>query len=237
MAAVLCSSVGELCTATCKGFGKVVCLPCKALGMTCDLVNDFLCTPFLPYSVVTFSLHTPALVYFGKSLDNAACPELFRWLMVNALLSAMHMIAALYIVHKIRESAAEQMFVSSATARLSSSKVDGTDNLSKLEEGPTATAVPYNNFSTLQEEQNGGANSLERIKHVLCYDKGMAVYILVIVVWTVWLGMGVTRRFVFDDGNEACDELVGYLNITIACGYMWATMVCFAFCCSLLCLR
>jgi hypothetical protein len=224
--------------------------------MTIDMINDFICTPFMPYLVVTFTLHTPALVYAIRALDNAGCPELFSWLLVNAALSILHMIAALHIVNQIRNDSALSSswnFVDATTTAAPTATAAAVTGLapsssSKMEEGKatTATATPYtlhSNFSPLHENSNsdntnmGDPYTFNRIKHVLCYDTGMALYILVIIVWVVWLGIGVTRRFVFDDGNEVCDELVGYLNITIICGYMWATLVAFAFCCSLLCLN
>ena len=98
-------------------------------------------------------------------------------------------------------------------------------NISNTRNNRTTTTETY--------RQHGRVFTFGRIKYVLCYDYGMAVYI---IGWSVWLGIGFGRRFTFDSGNEVCDELVGYMTPTIICGYLWATLVAFAFRCSFLCL-
>ena len=281
MAAILCTSVSELCSASCKVVGQVLCLPFKVCDkVVCDtIINGMVCTPFMPYLAVTYCLFTPALVYAFKSLDNSTCPELFTWLLVNAALSAAHMVAAVYIVRQIRtESTSPSQAVAVATpqpARRRTSTIAAITGLTpvvsskstapdtakgsssgssssdyKLEEGTAtatatpviATAVPAKPYGPLNDSVSSSQYdetepySFGRVKHVLCYDHGMALYIVVIIVWVIWLAVGLTRRFDFDFGNEVCDELVGYLNVTIICGYLWAMMVAFAFCCSFCCL-
>eukprot|EP00529_Nitzschia_sp_RCC80_P028210 CAMPEP_0113444834 /NCGR_PEP_ID=MMETSP0014_2-20120614/2872_1 /TAXON_ID=2857 /ORGANISM="Nitzschia sp." /LENGTH=269 /DNA_ID=CAMNT_0000335861 /DNA_START=206 /DNA_END=1012 /DNA_ORIENTATION=- /assembly_acc=CAM_ASM_000159 len=269
MAAVLCTSISELCSASCNAVGQVLCLPFKVCDkVVCDtIINGMVCTPFMPYLVVTYCLFTPALVYAFKSLDNNACPELFSWLLVNAALSAAHMVAAFYIVRQIRTEPSTRSSTSTSTspavavatpqpARTSTiaaitglTPVVSTSTTSaatkssssdyKLEEGNmatatatpvTVTAVPATPYGQLNDSgmtsssaayDDTEAYSFGRVKHVLCYDHGMALYIVVIVVWAIWLAVGLTRRFDFDFGNEVCDELVGYLNVTIICGYLW----------------
>jgi len=222
MAAVICTSLSELCRTSCNAVSRVICLPCKALNLGCERLGDLLCTPFMPFLVVTFALNTPGVVYGFMSVDNYGCSDLFRWLIVNAVLSGIHMFGGMYIVNRIREPAAEE---------LSSSKTQSS--VDKMEEG----GYVLNNFSVPKNNERGGPNSFQRVKHVLCYDKGMALYILVVVFWMVWICMGVNRRLTVDDGNEACDELISYMNITISLGYVWMTVIGVAFCCSFLCLR
>eukprot|EP00529_Nitzschia_sp_RCC80_P028381 CAMPEP_0113447436 /NCGR_PEP_ID=MMETSP0014_2-20120614/4233_1 /TAXON_ID=2857 /ORGANISM="Nitzschia sp." /LENGTH=267 /DNA_ID=CAMNT_0000338583 /DNA_START=206 /DNA_END=1006 /DNA_ORIENTATION=- /assembly_acc=CAM_ASM_000159 len=267
MAAVLCTSISELCSASCNVVGQVLCLPLKVCDkVVCDtIINGMVCTPFMPYLVVTYCLFTPALVYAFKSLDNNACPELFSWLLVNAALSATHMVAAFYIVRQIRTEPSSMSPTStspavavatpqpartstiaaitglapvvSASSTSAAAKSSSSDY--KLEEGNmatatatpvTVTAVPATPYGQLNDSvmtsssaahDDTEAYSFGRVKHVLCYDHGMALYIVVIIVWAIWLAVGLTRRFDFDFGNEVCDELVGYLNVTIICGYLW----------------
>jgi hypothetical protein len=226
MAAVLCQSVGDLCTQSCKAVSKVICLPCKALNLGCESLGEFLCTPFMPFLIVTFGLNTPALVLGIKSLDNYGCSELFNWLIVNAVFAAIHMIASVYIVNRIKESAPDRTPVAVATTGVES-------NDSKMESG-----YILQNFTVPNDDDRGGSNSFQRVKHVLCYDKGMAVYILLVIFWMCWITVGISRRlFVEDANNDACSELIPYMNITISCGYVWMTMVGVAFCCSFLCMR
>ena len=229
MAAVLCQSVGDLCSQSCKAVNKVICLPCKALNLGCESLGEILCTPFMPFLIVTFALNTPAVVYGIKSLDNFGCTDLFNWLIVNAVFGVIHMIAAIYIVNKIKSSGPDPT-TPIATASTATTGLES----SKMEEG----GYVLENFTVPQSEEHGGANSFQRIKHVLCYDKGMAVYILMVIFWMVWISIGISRRlFVEDANNESCYELIPYMNITISCGYVWMTMVGMAFCCSFLCLR
>jgi hypothetical protein len=258
MAAVLCTALGDLCSTTCNALSQVVCLPCRALNLGCESLGQLLCTPFMPYIVVTFALNTPAVVYGIMGLiNNFGCASLVRWLAINALLSGIHMIACLYIVQKIRESFPEEYGVVVAVATPVVPTKDGGkdyhDNApAKVEEG-----YVLSNFSPIPPERGsgkrsstttyaaasatkatGGANSLQRIKHVLCYDVGMAVYIIVCIVWMVWLSMGIGQRFMYqDDASGECDGLPGHMNVVILCGYVWMTVVAFTFCCSILCVR
>eukprot|EP00339_Tiarina_fusa_P015652 CAMPEP_0117017384 /NCGR_PEP_ID=MMETSP0472-20121206/13578_1 /TAXON_ID=693140 ORGANISM="Tiarina fusus, Strain LIS" /NCGR_SAMPLE_ID=MMETSP0472 /ASSEMBLY_ACC=CAM_ASM_000603 /LENGTH=211 /DNA_ID=CAMNT_0004721727 /DNA_START=56 /DNA_END=691 /DNA_ORIENTATION=+ len=211
MAAVICSTIGELCSAA----GRVACLPCRACGLGCDALGDVIKSPFMPYILVTFGLNMPPVFYGVKSymLD---CSELSTWMFSNAFLALAHMIACMYVVGKIREP-----------------KTNGTtpDNSNNVEEG-----TYYKNFSVPQQNEHGAANSCGRIKHVMCYDKKMAVYILVAICWVVWQAVGVGKRFGYAEGNN-CDEVSGYMGIVIGCGYMYMCMVGLAFACSLCCLR
>jgi len=264
MAAILCTTIGELIGKGCQ----LLTIPCRACGAGCDKLGEIICTPFMPYLVVTFFLNTPAVVYAVKSFQYYECSfVLFRWLVVNAVLSIIHMIAAFYIVNLIREEAPQPFLpttsaTTSATAEativaetgVSSAIASGKSLFSKS--GKTtnneSTESAYqnaelqhqdnsNNFSALTDSSYdvpGGSNSFQRIKHVLCYDKGMAVYIVIFLIWMIWLAIGVSRRLFFnnDEGND-CDELTRYMNFAIAIGYVWMAMVGTAFCCSLICLR
>mmetsp|Transcript_28997 Transcript_28997/g.29444 ORF Transcript_28997/g.29444 Transcript_28997/m.29444 type:complete len:271 (-) Transcript_28997:215-1027(-) len=270
MAAILCTTIGELIHKGCQ----VLTIPCRACGLGCDKLGEIVCTPFMPYLVVTFALNTPAVVYAVKSFQYYACSYvLFRWLVVNAVLSIIHMIAAFYIVNLIREELPRPMLPTTSpipttthaeativadTGVASSVMQSGKSLFTKASNKVTtasavaiddATATAYqnashNNFTApltgSGDDVPGGADSFTRIKHVLCYDKGMAVYIVIFLTWMVWMAMGVSKRLFFDDGDnmgEECDELTRYMNFTIAIGYAFMAMVGAAFCCSLCCLR
>lgn len=239
MAAVLCTTVSELISSSCKAVGQVICLPCRAIGMGCDTLGDVLCTPMMPFIIFTFALMAPAAVYGVMSLNNYGCQDLFSWLIVNAVFAIIHMIGCLYIVQKLKEPGPEaQMGVVAGTSTIPATTGLATEKEStttKMEEGDYVQLS--NNFSAPKDNEIGGPNSVMRAKHVLCFDKGMAVYILLILFWMAWVCVGINRRFAVDDGNDSCYELIKYMNITITCGYVWMTMVGLAFCCSFLCLR
>jgi hypothetical protein len=215
MAAVVCQAFGSLCSAA----GQVICVPCKVLNVGCGSLGEVLCSPFFPYLAVTFALNMPTVVY-GLRATGDWCPDISYWLVTNAVLAVVHMAASMYIVNKIRESTP-----AGENALLTPAKT-GT----AVEEG-----YVNSNFWTPKENEHGAENSFQRIKHVVCYDKVVAVYIVAFVIWVIWLSVGIGRRLSGDGGN--CDDQVHYMNVSIACGYMFMCMVGFAFACSLCCLR
>jgi hypothetical protein len=217
MAAVLCSTFGDLLKGCCDGIGKVITLPCRACGCACNTFGELLTSPFFPYLALTFGLNMPALVYGLKSLG-FDCPELCGWLLGNAILSAIHMVAAMYIVNKIRETPASL-----------------SDPINKTADSE-APATNYGNFSIPKQTEQGAANSFSRIKHVLCYDKAMAVYIVIFIGWIVWLSTGIAKRLTADESG-GCDNEIQAMNVVISCGYMYLSFVFLAFGCSLCCLR
>jgi hypothetical protein len=133
MAAVICELIGDVCRPVCSG-----------LSFGCREVFK---SPFLPYLALTFALNTPGVVYGLKSIGSD-CDSFRDWLIPNAILCAIHMLAAWYVVNKIREPA--------------DSSSPESDN---VEEGTATTK-----FSIMpQEEAVGSENSFQRIKQVLCY--------------------------------------------------------------------
>jgi hypothetical protein len=217
MAAVLCGSIGDLLKGCCSGIGQVITLPCRLCGCACSTFGELVTSPFFPYMALTFGLNMPAVVYGLKSLG-FDCPGLSNWLLGNAILCVIHMLAAWYIVNKIRETPA--------------SLSDPINKTVDSEELPTN----YGNFSIPKGNENGAPNSFARIKHVLCYDKTMAVYIVIFIGWVVWLSMGIGKRLTADE-DGVCDNEIQYMNVVISCGYMYLSLVFMAFGCSLCCLR
>ncbi|VEU38641.1 unnamed protein product [Pseudo-nitzschia multistriata] len=242
MAAILCTTIGDLISKCCSAM-TVPCEACgkgcnelgKLCGKGCSEFGNLMCTPFMPYIAVTFMLNTPSVVYAIKSAQSYGCSySLFRWLVVNAAFAVSHMVAALYIVKLIQEPTAAETAPETAT-------INATTGLRAAEEGQSAQGT-NNNFYVLNSDEGnvpGGANSFKRIKYVLCYDKGMAVYIVIFLTWVVWMGIGVSRRLFSGDANDdyECDEMLHFMNLAIAVGYVWMGLVGTAFCCSLCCLR
>jgi len=235
MAAILCQTIGELCSKTCECMK----LPCSYVGQacsrSCEIVGEVLCTPFAPYLIVTLGLNTPAVVYAFKSIGDYDCSgSLFRWLVINAIFGLCHMVAAFYITDIIRKPAG---YYNETTATPTINATTGLNSPKAAEEGKSTSyveATPVTNFTPIDNDNMpGGANSFQRIKHVFCYDKGMAIYIVIFLSWIVWMGIGVGRRL----GAANCDSMTGYMSTTIVCGYIWMSLVGTAFCCSLLCLR
>lgn len=230
MAAILCTTIGDLIGKCCQSLTK----PCEycsqGCSKGCNELGKMLCTPFAPYIVCTLALNTPAVVYALKSLsigDFECSFPLFRWLIVNAAFALAHMFAAFYIASIIQAPKPQAPTISAVT---------GLNSPQATEEGRAAAI--HSNFTPMPNDLEGGANSFKRIKHVLCYDKGMAIYILVFLAWVVWMALGVSRRlFVEDYYGDDCDGMLSYMSTAITCGYVYMFMVSVTFCCSLVCLR
>lgn len=143
MAAVICNLVGDLCRNVCNGVSFGCREVCKS--------------EFLPYLALTFGLNTPGVVYGFKSIFSDDCAELNGWLVPNGLFCLLHIVAASYIVKKIREP--------SSNSELPISAEDATPEKKEEEEATTG-------FSLMPREDAPGAeNSFQRIKYVLCYGK------------------------------------------------------------------
>jgi hypothetical protein len=103
-----------------------------------------------------------------------------------------------------------------------------------------AAAAP---FDTTDDGRAGKSNSIQRLKQVLCYDVGVALYILVIIFWFVWQSYGISqvlfapRNDDYDNSAEICDSVGTWVILSIMCGFLYIMLVCVAFACSFLCLR
>jgi len=98
-------------------------------------------------------------------------------------------------------------------------------------------ASPVITKSSNKSIANTQSNSLGRIKHVLCYDGGVAIYIILAIVWMVWLAMGLGRLTGFNAGACGGSAVAGKLFTSLICGYIYLSLVGIGFLCSLCCLR
>jgi len=237
MAAILCTTIGELLSKCCRSLSKPCDFLCTGCSRGCDELGKLFCTPFAPYLICTLALNTPAVVFALQSVGYFDCSFVqTKWLVVNAVFALAHMIASFYIATVIRapsvQQTAEVVDPTPTIAAKTGLSYQAADD--GAEEG---RATPKTNFAVLPDDMPGGANSYKRIMHVLCYDKGMAVYILIFLTWVVWMGLGVTRRLFSEDYADDCGDMPRYMSTALACGYVYMSLVAVAFCCSLMCLR
>ena len=130
------------------------------------------------------------------------------------------MVAAVYIVHKIQKEDVLSPPLIDAETGVGSGGKEGS-------EAPS-TNPEYQAMPVLSTEGKSGA---ERLKDVLCYDVGVALYIVAAIVWLVWLTVG------FQQTVADQDDCGSHIIFSILCGWCYATVVGCAFGCSLLCLR
>jgi len=195
--------------------GEVLCLPCKACGFGKDLLCDVMSSPFFPYIGMTIALNAAPAIMGMKTfadLGGGTCSEAIQWLIVNGFLCLLHIVASFYIVHKIMADRKNHN-LDSATQDLAN-----------------ADHLEAQNMRDVSEH-----SSWARIKHVLCYDCGVALYIIMIVVWMCWMATGVTRYLNVDQGT--CSDIASRLLTSMICGYFFMSLGAFAFMCSLCCLQ
>lgn len=259
MAAVICSSFGDLC----RGCGDVVCLPCKACGVGCSSICEVVSTPFFPYLLTTFGLNIPVLALGLQSIPdfmNGGCGSESRWMIAAAGFAIVHMVASLYIIHRIREEKNEDFVhvnkptstttttvITPPPAKMTQANVYGGEKSDIPEAAvvatPVTTTTTTNNNNNLESgtvytkmyESEDDSMSWSRIKHVLCYDKWVAVYIVVAVIWVLWQTVGVSTYFQHD--SDACGGVGGRMISSLFCGWFYMFLVGFAFLCGMCCMR
>lgn len=161
--------------------------------------------------------------------------------------------AAFYIVYKMQNTeeqatdpTEESMNVQTADA------VPIEDNKPSVEEGNSYVnmAVPMllgskkvqmvSKFKSVTAEGPGEANSVQRLGKVMCYDAGVAIYIIIFCGWIVWQSIGISKVLFGGeqgDDEDTCSEVHQHMLASITCGFLYLMLVCFFFGCSLICLR
>lgn len=265
----LCVSCGacltEPCKQCCGGLSQI-------LGQCCKGAAKVICSPFFPYIATTVALNLPPAMFGLQSITTPDCYQVDfdgskTWLPINAILALCHIIASFYIAFKIQK---EQEIMMAADANLVQAET-GTANKTTATTGATAatgtaTATPTTSTSyqllggaaarafpivghaqrttkVFTDDDDGEANSFQRLGKVMCYDAGVAIYILVAVGWLVWQSVGF-MEVVSSGGNNGNDgengidcPLVEWITMSLACGMIYCMVVCVVFSCSFLCMR
>jgi len=243
MAAVLCQSVGSLCK-TCV---ECVVWPCKkgceccgaSCSACCTLMNDVVCSPFFPYLVTTLALNVAPVVFGVRAVTE--CDGDKMWLLTNAVLAALHIVAAIYIVVKIQEEDEEEQEQEVITATVDGNREAGSESKKSMS-SRLQNIFPISSTSQ-QNEERTIAGSLTRMGHVMCHDVGVAIYILVAAFWFVWQMYGIAKVFQLEDEAEedvtegSTCEAKEWIISSLICGYLYMMLACCAFGCSLCCLK
>lgn len=214
MAAVLCRETANICNALCNACGTVCLLPCKMCGVTAELLSDVVCSPFFLYLVTTFTCNFPPVIFALLGIKpDIDCYDVWTWLFVNALLCTANMAAACYISSKIQ-------------ARNESIVQSILPDTEKQE-----TKQIHASWYVRNEETR--SNSYNRMRHVLCEDPVVAIYILVVIFYMIWTSVGIARTL----GDGGCDEdLQRFARNSLFCNFCFLSVGGIAFCCSICCL-
>eukprot|EP00547_Thalassionema_nitzschioides_P004612 CAMPEP_0194211284 /NCGR_PEP_ID=MMETSP0156-20130528/9902_1 /TAXON_ID=33649 /ORGANISM="Thalassionema nitzschioides, Strain L26-B" /LENGTH=236 /DNA_ID=CAMNT_0038938793 /DNA_START=65 /DNA_END=772 /DNA_ORIENTATION=- len=235
MAAVLCSSIGELFS----GCGKIICLPCQACGIGCQSIVDVVTSSFFPYIFVTAAFNVPVVILGAKGISGFGgenCKDESFFMLLSGAFALMHIIACFYIIHRIREDREVETSNVATTTPVSVHDMESgkTKESTDYKNIATATATPVTTTSTVIIEDDAAPRySAGRIKDVLCYDKGVALYIVITVVWIFWQCQGLNVYFKHDQEN--CADVASGMLTSLFCGWFFASLVGIAFLCSLCC--
>ena len=236
MAALIFDSVGKLCAGcgslchncgeACEGCCSVLALPIRKCG---DGARTILCSPFFPYLALTALCNGPPLLDVVLQQHGKAC----HWLIVNAVICGIHILASLYISYTLET---KQILVPAVVTTTAGSTTDDGKG--------SYDSIPATNTT---QQQHYRDSPMERMKQVLCYDPGVAVYIIVILFWMVWLAYGFEQA-VLGGGSENYDEdpttttdeddgCAGPILTAMFAGGTYATLVVCSLGCALACMK
>jgi hypothetical protein len=110
----------------------------------------------------------------------------------------------------------------------------------KVEAVVPAVASPSYGRMADDHDDDGPAMSWHRLSRVLCYDAGVALYILVVITWVIWQTIGITALIGLagsEDEGGSCRYVKRWIVSSTMCGWIYMMVVFCAFGCSLICLR
>lgn len=198
-----------------------------------------ICHPL--YLIVSGGLNLPPVV-FGAIGVGEWCNYYSNWLVGNAALTALNVVASFYCVRKIRK-VARPIAVSAQNsdlegAQLQDSEKDDSDTDSNSIENATGTRRSSPAATSISSPSSGcfsrlvhlRTSSSDRIRHLVCYDGIITTYAILFIFWVFWLSEGVQRmRYVGaaeDEELEGCqsdDER--YVRSSLVCGFAYFSFV------------
>ena len=224
--------------------------------MGCHSLWDVVSSSFFPYMFITFALNTPPVVLGIQSVTNMTgyCVDAATWMLVNAVCCGIHMVACLYIVNKVKDDGPPpQQYVPAAkpatpTTTTSTVVTASVYDAESKKETITTTATPvstlesgtyyqnmYHQENTRQYRDDAApGNTWGRISHVMCYDKGVALYIIIAIGWMIYQTVGVAKLLTI---SGDCGTLGSRMMVSLCCGWFYTCLVGFAFLCSMCCMR
>lgn len=156
---------------------------------------------------------------------------------VNAFLCSVNIIAALYISTRISrrtDYGGDAPFIEAE---------EGMGNANDNNSNPTATSTDKKKtfFDTIVDNAikskvdgamtDSRSKNISRVKHTLCYDPWVALYIIVGIFFMIWQTMGMSKL-----GSCGEGDVDMYLSHSLICGFLFISFGGTAFGCSLCCL-
>ena len=200
--------------------------------MTNETKYEVFCHPL--YLAMAGGLSLPAMA-FGILGYESWCPYYSGWLAADAGLSLMNMLAALYIVYKIRRISHPEPTQDVTESNENPPKEDVEGGSCYHEStGDGSTEQPQTDASQrpgfLKRLLRRRTTSSDRIRHLLCYDGVVATYSILFLFWVVWLSEGSQR--VKTQGTATKTEWNGclpyherYMQVSIICGFSYFAFI------------
>ena len=176
---------------------------------------------------MALGLNLPPIVFTGKSVAWSAhyggygssdCQSASNWLVLNAWLCFINILAALYINAKItfefpEENDNEAPFVKAEVL----TKKDTTNASSDKPKLSVVKSMKNVVLENTLDSSHTRPKSMARVKDVLCYDPVIALYIIIGIFYMVWQSVGINRRLAADCGGS----LQEYLSNSLLCGWIF----------------
>jgi hypothetical protein len=257
MAAILCDTIGKICSLPCqlcgvctKGCVSVFGDCCKACGPCCreccqgmsgccQAVGKAVCSPFFPYLFLTAVLNLPPAIWGIQARPGCGGS---MWLWVNAAFCLLHMVVGLYAVVRIlkaQDSTLPTATTGTAIATSSSNPDRKHDN--DVESNNHRSTTLRNRVINVFTHERSSADDTTtggraQMKQVLCYDPIVAVYLLSFLGWLAWLCFGISFLAVDDDDSE-CSGNRNAVFLSLGTGFAYTLLVCCTIPCAYACLR
>ena len=267
MAAVLCNGIGACCNGLCtilalpfKACGECCKVVGDACGACCSGVSQactfvFCQSPFTPYVILTLALQIGPIIWSLLTVIDPGedCGFVQVWIYVFGLLSLGHLVGAFYIAFRMAENLEDappqQQDNTSNNATYSTTQAQNGSS-SSSPRGKYIWEYVQDLFTTNNDNNNqpapppsqnahrGGSNSWKRFGHLMCYDPGVALYMVLFLAWIIWIPVGISARVsADDDDDEDCERIADYVQNCIICGFIYGILVAMSFCCSMVFLK
>lgn len=258
MAALLCSSIGKMCSALCDGVTMIVSIPCKLCGVTCHHLGAALRGDFCFFNSVVLSTSLPPMFMTICALflqPGGGCTE-YKWLYIDSVFCLLNIVASFYITHEIEKQndtsgsaggggGGDYIPIATPVDPEEGYKATGT-TAAPMTGKPipayvppqtplTQAFVPNTNTSPHNDPNAPSAGSLNRVKGVLCNDPWVALYILILVAFSVWQVMGITGLSGKAKGCTDSNDVSTQMVLSIICGFIFIFLGLCAFVSSLCC--
>jgi hypothetical protein len=209
MAAVLCNGIGNMMRALCTGIEKVMCLPCKACGFGCDMISDIFTSPFFLYIAVALGCNIPPIVWAFKSNAN-------------------------YQDYGDQDCGEGLRWLMINSAFCAVNILAAFYVAKRVQEQSQDENLLASGGNVFQENEEGKAGSMNRITHLMCYDKGMALYLIAVIGFVIWQSLGIKEIFAL--ANDTCNLRINVVN-SLICAYIFLALAAVSFVCSVCCMK